>query len=331
MKFQNVNLSSKVRAKDLLERLTVEEKVAQLQCYNPKDKNGPNLDNSFTEGVGAVAFLAAAWDDSKEMVADKLNEYQKKVMNSSRFAIPALFHIEGLTGVLMPEATSFPTGIGRGSAWNPQLEREMGKVVGQEMSVVGIKHALAPVLDVTRDSRFGRYGESYSEDPTLVSALGTSYVKGIQFSEENESYNILATSKHFIGYHAGQGGIHAAASNIPTRELQEIFAKPFQAAIKNANLRSVTNQYGTVDGEPVTSSKKILRDLLRKEMGFDGLLVSDYASIEELYTRMNVCEDASDTAAKVLEVGFDMEFPTPKAFDDNLVTLIKLGKFLRNC
>ncbi|MBS6193785.1 MAG: glycoside hydrolase family 3 C-terminal domain-containing protein [Enterococcus hirae] len=326
MNYQNANLSNVERAHDLLKRLTTEEKVAQLQCYNPKDKNGPNLENDFSHGVGAVAFLAAAWDDSKEMVAEKLNTYQKQVMKNSRFSIPALFHIEGLTGVLMPEATSFPTGIGRGSAWNPSLEKEMGQVVGKEMDAVGIKHALAPVLDVTRDARLGRYGESYSEDPTLVSALGTSYVSGIQNSGENSNYKIMATSKHFIGYHAGQGGIHAAASNIPPRELQEIFGKPFQAAIAKGNLRSVMNQYGTVDNEPVTASKKILKDLLRKEMGFNGLLVSDYASIEELYTRMHVCENADDTAAKVLDVGFDMEFPTPKAYSDNLVKLIDQGE-----
>ncbi|WP_323744177.1 glycoside hydrolase family 3 N-terminal domain-containing protein, partial [Paenibacillus polymyxa] len=100
-------------------------------------------------------------------------------------------------------------------------------------------------------------------------------------------YNIMATSKHFIGYHAGQGGIHAAATNVPDRELKEIFGKPFQSAISKGNLRSVMNQYGSVNGEPVAASKYLLQDLLRKEMGFDGLLVADYASMEELCTRMN--------------------------------------------
>lgn len=326
MKYLNTNLSSEERAKDLLSRLSIEEKVAQLQCYNPKDKKGPNLEDSFKNGVGAVAFLVAAWYDTKEEVARKLNEYQKEAMRNNRFGIPALFHIEGLTGVLMPEATSFPTGIGRGAAWNPSLEKKMGEIVGEQMSAVGIKHALAPVLDVTRDARLGRYGESYSEDPTLVSSLGCAYVDGIQKTNKNGGYNVIATSKHFVGYHTGQGGIHAAASNIPSRELQEIFVKPFQAAITKSNLRSVMNQYGTIDGEPVTSSKAILNDLLRKEMGFNGLLVSDYASIEELYTRMNVCSNEDEAAIKVLNVGFDMEFPTPKAYSNNLSNLVKKGK-----
>lgn len=325
MKYQNINLSSAERAKDLLRRLSIEEKVAQLQCYNPKDKNGPNLENSFHNGVGAIALLSAAWDDSKEEVAKKLNDYQEKVIKRSRFGIPALFHMEGLTGALMPEATSFPTGIGRGAAWNPELEEKMGAVVSEEMSVIGIKHALAPVLDVTRDARFGRYGESYGEDPTLVSALGCAYVKGIQKLNDQGHYNVIATSKHFVGYHAGQGGIHAAASNIPPRELQEIFVKPFQAAITKSNLRSVMNQYGTIDGEPVTSSKKILNDLLRKEMGFNGLLVSDYASIQELYTRMRVCENGDEAAEKVIAASFDMEFPTPKAYSDHMAELVKEG------
>ncbi|OTO77393.1 MULTISPECIES: glycoside hydrolase family 3 N-terminal domain-containing protein [unclassified Enterococcus] len=326
MKYKDLTLSSLERANDLLGRMTIAEKVAQLQCYNPKDKNGPNLDNSFPDGIGAIAFLAAAWDGSKNEVAKKLAADQEKVIKKSRFGIPALFHIEGLTGVLMPEATSFPTGIGRGAAWDTTLEKRAGKVIGQEMSTVGIKHALAPVLDVSRDARFGRYGECYSEDPTLVSALGAAYVEGIQNSGKDNAYNVMATSKHFVGYQAGQGGIHAAATNLPERELQEIFAKPFQAAIAKGNLRSVMNHYGAVDGEPVAASKKLLQDLLRKEMGFNGLLVSDYASLEELHTRLKVCEDKDEAGKLSLEVGFDMEFPSPNVFDDNLVSLVNEGK-----
>ncbi|WP_438780232.1 glycoside hydrolase family 3 N-terminal domain-containing protein [Enterococcus sp. DIV0187] len=325
MKYQDITLSSLERARDLLERMTLAEKIAQLQCYNPKDKNGPNLANDFPEGVGAVAFLAAAWDDSKEIVTKKLADYQKQVMMKSRFGIPALFHIEALTGVLMPDATSFPTGIGRGAAWNVKLEEKAGKIIGQEMSAVGIKHALAPVLDVSRDARFGRYGECYGEDPMLVSALGTAYVSGIQNSGKEDSYNVMATSKHFVGYQAGQGGIHAAATNLPERELQETFARPFQAAISKGNLRSVMNHYGAIDGEPVAGSKKLLQDLLRKEMGFDGLLVSDYASLEELYTRLKVCKDKDEAAKLSLEVGFDMEFPTPNVLGDNVIELINEG------
>lgn len=326
LKYQDASLSSSERASDLVGRMTVEEKIAQLQCYNPKDKNGPNLVDNFEDGVGAVAFLAAAWDENKEIVAQKLREYQKTVMEKSRFKIPALFHIEGLTGVLMPEATSFPTGIGRGAAWNRELERKAGKVIGQEMSAIGIKHALAPVLDVSRDARFGRYGECYSEDPTLVSALGAAYVEGIQNSGNEDSYNVMATSKHFVGYQAGQGGIHAAATNLPERELQEVFGKPFQAAISKGNLRSVMNHYGAVDGEPMAGSKRLLQDLLRKEMKFDGLLVSDYASLEELHSRMSVCADEEEAAKLSLEVGFDMEFPTPNVYTKKLAVLIQEGK-----
>lgn len=326
MKYQDKNLSSSERASDLISRMTLEEKIAQLQCYNPKDKNGPNLNDDFPAGIGAVAFLAAAWDDSKEIVSQKLADYQKQVMDKSRFSIPALFHIEGLTGVLMPDATSFPTGIGRGAAWDVDLEKKAGKVIGKQMSAVGIKHALAPVLDVSRDARFGRYGECYGEDPMLVSTLGTAYVEGIQYSGEADTYNVMATSKHFVGYQAGQGGIHAAATNIPERELLETFARPFQAAISKGNLRSVMNHYGAVDGEPVAASKKLLQDLLRKEMGFEGLVVSDYASLEELHTRLSVCSDKNEAAKLSLEVGFDMEFPTPNVFDDNLIDLHKQGK-----
>lgn len=326
MKYQDILLSPKERAKDLLSRMTIKEKVAQLQCYNPKDKNAPNLDDYFTESVGAVSYLNAAWLESKEDIIDNIFKDQKTIMEKSRFNIPALFHMEGLTGALMPEATSFPTGIGRGAAWNIDLEKDAANIIGREMKSVGIRHSLAPVLDVTRDARLGRYGESYSEDSTLVSAIGTAYVEGLQNSGENGEYSVMATAKHFLGYHAGMGGIHAAASNITSRELRETFATPFQAAIKDGNLKSIMNQYGSIDGVPATASYELLQNLLRKEMDFTGILVSDYASIEELVSRVKIAENKIEATKIALNCGFDIEMPTPYAYDDDMEKLILNGE-----
>ncbi|MFH5810601.1 glycoside hydrolase family 3 N-terminal domain-containing protein [Companilactobacillus sp. FL22-1] len=323
--YKDATASSEERANDLLSKMTLVEKIAQLSCYNPKDRRGPNLDKDFIHGVGSVAFLAAAWYKSPKEVTEKLNEYQRKAISNSRFGIPALFQVETLTGGLIPGATSFPSGIGRGSAWNPNLENQMGQVVGKEISSFGIRQALSPVLDVSRDPRFGREGESYSEDPTLVSELGTEFTKGVQ-----EKHHTIATAKHFIGYHGGMAGIHAAQVEIPERELWETYAKPFNAAINQGNLISVMNAYSSVNGESVLTSKYLLQDKLRKEMNFNGLLVSDYASMEELVTRLHLAKDFDEAAIRVLEAGFEVELPSPVLFNERLLRLVNTGKISEN-
>lgn len=321
MDYRDATLDPKLRAADLVQRMTVREKLAQLQCYNPKDRNAPNLDNAFPSGVGSVALLAAAWDDSWRAAANRLRGYQEQIMARSRFGIPAIFHIEGVTGALMPGATSFPVDIGRGSAWDPELEERMGRVVAREAGAIGVRHVFAPVLDVAVDARMGRCGESYSEDATLAGAVGSAYVRGIQADGE-----AIAAAKHFVGYHAVQGGIHGATCHVTERELRERFCKPFQAAINDADLRSLMNQYGDIDGEPVAASARLLQDLLRQKMGFDGLLVTDYASVMELVTRTQVCATPLEAGELALENGFHMELPTPYAYDEDLAAAIERGE-----
>lgn len=323
--YRDVSASPEERANDLVSKMTLEEKVAQLSSYNPKDKKGPNLDKDFEYGVGSVAFLEAAWYKSPDEVRSMLNSYQRKAISNSRFRIPALFQIETLTGGLVPGATSFPSGIGRGAAWNSELERNMGRIVSKQIKSLGIRQALSPVLDVSRDARFGRQNESYGEDPTLVAKLGTAFTKGIQ-----EKHRSVATAKHFIGYHGGLGGIHAAQVEIPNRELWEIYAKPFNAAINQGGLRSLMNAYSVVNGESVLTSKNILQNHLRKEMNFDGLLVSDYASMEELVTRLHLAKDYDDAAVRVLEAGFEVELPSPVVFNNRLVRLVNDGRISEN-
>lgn len=321
MDYRDATLDPKLRAADLVRRMTVREKLAQLQCYNPKDRNAPNLENAFPYGVGSVSLLVAAWDDSWQAAAARLRGYQEQIMARSRFGIPAIFHIEGVTGALMPGATSFPVDAGRGSAWDPELEERMGRVVAREAVAVGIRHVFAPVLDVTVDARMGRCGESYSEDATLAGAVGASYVRGIQADG-----NTIAAAKHFVGYHAAQGGIHGATCHVTERELRERFCKPFQAAINDADLRSLMNQYGDIDGEPVAASARLLQDLLRREMGFDGLLVTDYASVMELVTRTQVCATPLEAGELALKNGFHMELPTPYAYAEDLAVAIEHGE-----
>lgn len=324
-KYKDPTLSPEERAEDLLSRMSLEEKLGQLQGYNPAAWSNDNLEEDYPYGVGEVSFLVASEMESKEQVVEALREIQEKVMSLSKHRIPAIFHMETLCGALMPEATSFPSGIGQASTWNPDLQKKMAEIISRQARAIGVTQAFAPVLDISRDSRMGRQNESYGEDPTLASAMGTAYVQGIQ-KDGNLKDGVMATAKHFLGYMNSQGGIHAATCHIPERQLVEIFAKPFQAAITQGGLKSVMNSYGAINGEPVAGSKKILTNLLRDEMGFDGITVSDYTSIAELWRRQKVCKNAVEAGKRALESGIDVELPSGECYNYELLELIKTGE-----
>jgi beta-glucosidase len=323
--YQNPHLSDEERAEDLLARMSLEEKMGQIQCYNPAASLKDNLSELHPHGVGEVSSLVVCSVKTKEEVAEKLRLIQEKVMALSEHHIPALFHIETLTGVLMPEATSFPTGIGQGSTWDPELQKKMGAIIREEAKAIGARQAFAPVLDISRDSRFGRQGETYGEDPALASSMGSAYIQGIQNDEELKK-GLIATTKHFIGYHSSQGGIHAATCDIPARALREIYAKPFQSAITNGKLKSVMNSYGVINGKPIAGSKSMLTNLLREEMEFQGLVVSDYCSISELHSRHRICESSEEAGICALKAGMDVETPSKDCYGDGLMEMIRDGK-----
>jgi len=325
LKYKDPTLSPEERAEDLLSRMSLEEKLGQIQGGNPIAMSIEELGKEYPHGVGEVSFLIAGRLESKEQVAKTVRELQDKIMALSEHNIPAIFHIETLCGGMMPEATNFPSAIGQASTWNPELQKEMTNVIREQLRAVGITQAFAPVLDISRDSRMGRQNESYGEDPTLAAAMGTAYVKGMQ-DDSNMKTGVMATAKHFLGYMDSQGGIHAASCDIPERPLREIYAKPFQAAISQAGLKSVMNSYSSINGEPVAGSKRILTDLLRNEMGFDGLTVSDYTSISELMTRHKVCKNVVEAGKRALEAGMDVELPLKQCYSEDLLQLIKNGE-----
>ncbi len=310
------------RAVDLLSKMSLEEKFGQIQCFNPAAWSNDNLERDYPYGVGGVSFLVANELDTKEEAADLLRKLQKRVMALSKHKIPAIFHIETLCGVMMPGSTSFPSGIGQASTWDPALQEKMAGSIRQQARAIGVTQAFAPVLDIAHDARFGRQGESYGEDPTLASAMGAAYVRGMQ-NRGNLSQGLLATGKHFLGYMNPKGGIHASSSDIPTRRLREVYAKPFQAAMTLGNLQSIMNAYCVIDGEPVAGSKAILTDLLRNEMGFTGLTVSDYEAVRELERRHKVCSTPFEAGKRALEAGMDMELPSKACYGDELLEWIR--------
>lgn len=305
------------RAIELLSQMSIEEKMGQLVGYYPKPYSEEELEREYPHGAGQVACFAMREMKTLEEIASHQRMIQDKIMELSEHHIPAIFHMEGLCGILIREADGFPSGIGRAASWDPELEKRIGSVVGREAAAVGASMVLAPVLDISRDSRFGRQGETYGEDPVLAASMGTAYVEGIQEKGVN-GLRAAAAAKHFLGYHNSQGGIHAANCDIPYRLLREVYAKPFQAAIRKGGLKTVMPCYSSLNGEPVSASREILTGLLREEMGFDGLAVSDYQAVSEIHTRQKVCESLTDAGMRALRAGMDMELPSRTCFNEEL-------------
>ena len=314
MSTHSQHLDPNERADALLAQLSLDEKMAQVSCYFPADiDDTSSFAEQFPHGVGQVAGLEARSASTLEQVADFQRRVQTAALANSGHGIPAIFHMEGLCGAFLPEATSFPSGLARGASWNMELERRVGEIVGRQERALGFTHTFAPVLDVTRDPRMGRQGESYGEDPTLCAALGVAYTLGLQ--AEDHGRRTEAVAKHFLGSHHTEGGIHGAHCNIPTRLLLEVYGKPFQAAITMAGLRGVMPCYNSVSGEPASSSKALLTTLLRDQMGFDGLLVSDYGAISNLHTVQRVAPSHAHAGYAAMQAGMDMELHLPAGFD----------------
>ena len=301
----------------LLAELTLPEKMAQLSCYFPAYiSDTDDFAERYPHGVGHVSCLEARMVDRLEDVAAFQHRVQTAAMTASGHQIPVIFHMEGLCGAYLPGATTFPSGIGRASSWDPELERAVGDIVGRQERALGITQTLAPVLDISRDSRMGRQGETYGEDPALASALGAAYVAGLQTG--GGATRSDAVAKHFLGFHHSEGGIHGAHCDIPDRLLIEVYGKPFQAAITLAGLRGVMPCYSSVGGEPVSASPRLLTGLLRDQMGFDGVAVADYGAIGNLHTVHRVAESYPHAGLLALKAGLDAEFHVPLAFTDEL-------------
>ena len=312
-KYQNAALSPQERAEDLLAKLSTEEKMAQVQCWLWGHGDGEEI---LKHGIGHVSTLEIRNVKTLEEVSENLIRIQKQVMESSEHHIPAIFHMEGLCGALMQEAVSFPSGIGRASSWDPKLEEQIGQIVGRQERAVGITQTLAPVLDISRDSRMGRQCETYGEDPALAAAMGSAFVKGVQGRSAGRQTD--ACAKHFLGVHNSQGAIHGANVEMGERQLQEVYGKPFQAAIAENDLRGIMPCYCSINGRPASASEILLTDLLREEMGFDGVVMADYSAIANVHRVQGMYESAEDAGLACMEAGMDIELPNTYGFNQEL-------------
>lgn len=329
---------TEARVNDLLGRMTLEEKVAQLTTVWEKRKQLETDAGEFTpehakeflsQGIGEIARPAEnkkAPNKSALQTALFTNAIQKWVLENTRLGIPVLFHEEALHGHAGRNSTSFPQAIGLASTWDPELIYQVSSTIGQEVRVRGAQQVLAPILDVARDPRWGRIEETMGEDPYLIAAMGVSAVKGFQGSESGVAKtHVAATLKHLAGHGEPVGGLNTAPAPVGERGLREIFLSPFEAVVKLSHPRSVMASYNEIDGVPSHSNSKMLNGILRGEWGFDGLLVSDYFAINELVNRHNLAATRKDAALIAFNAGVDIETPDADSYP-HLVEWVKEGK-----
>lgn len=238
------------RVKDLMSRMTLEEKVRQLGCIMTIANSNDPEKMDITPGIGEVAILGGG--NTPQENAEYIRRIQELVIKNSPNGIPALFHCEALSGPVLSNSNLFPTSISLGATFDPQIVKEMSNITRKQMVALGIRQALAPVLDVSRDLRWGRVNETYGNDPTHVSMMACAFVEGLQGSDIVDG--VAATAKHFIGYSQTEGGLNMAKTVVDERDMREVFAKPFEAAIRIAKIKSIMNSYSEVSGKPVCAS-----------------------------------------------------------------------------
>jgi beta-glucosidase len=335
------------RVRDLLGRMTVEEKVAQLESqWNVPAFGSFKLPSIFEQdhlneamvkkialnGIGTYALLdefLATSPVSPRVGVQRRNLLQTWVLKNTRLGIPVMFHGEALHGAVTPGATSFPEAVALGNTWDPELIQNMFTIVGRESRAEGNALVLAPVLDLSRDPRYGRVEEMYSEDPYLVGQMATAAVKGLQgvqsATDPLDENHVFATAKHFV-HGQPENGTNVGPNDFSERTMRTIFLYPFEQVVKNAHIEAVMPSYNENDGGiPSHANTWLLKDILRKEWGFTGLTTSDYTAVEQLASLQHVVADNSAAGLLAFKSGLDMELPTPAGFPA-LVAAVHDGK-----
>ncbi|MFG1869218.1 beta-xylosidase/alpha-l-arabinosidase [Micromonospora arborensis] len=308
------------RLRDLLGRMTIEEKIAQLVGFWEKEDGEAvaplqgefgdvfKLEDFSRHGLGHLTRAYGTRPLDAAARASWLWKFQRDLVTGTRLGIPAIVHEECLTGLSAWKAATFPTPLAWGAAFDPELVTEMAAAIGASMRTLGIHQGLSPVLDVIRDPRWGRVDECISEDPYLVGTIGTSYVRGLQ------SQGVHATLKHFAGYSASRAGRNFGPVHVGRRELADVLLLPFEMAIIDGDARSVMHSYAEIDGVPVAADPTMLTGILRDQWGFDGTVVADYYGVAFLNLLHHVAGDHAEAAGQALSAGVDVELPTGDAY-----------------
>jgi beta-glucosidase len=332
--YQNPSLSIKRRVADLLARMTMEEKVAQLGSrlpftmdwrewirYTLEEKIARicavSPDDAVGAGVGQLSLLLR--DLPPKTAAVKANEFQRYARENTRLGIPPIIHDEGLHGLRGNDATCFPQAIALASSWHPELLEEVATAIGKEARARGIRQLLSPTINIARDPRCGRTEETYGEDPYLASRMAVAFVRGVQ------SQGVVATPKHYAANFVGDGGRDSNAVHFSERLLREVYFPAFEASVRESGALSIMAAYNSLDGVPCSCNRWLLTEVLRGEWGFEGYVVSDYGSVIHILTKHAAAADKQQVAKKAVEAGMEIELPQTDCYGEPLLQGLKQG------
>ena len=328
-----------LRVKDLMARMTLEEKVAQLITLSTRKREVMDKDLNFDpalasrnhpDGIGQIArpsdrggaatanntsaAVTGRWREPANTIAF-VNAAQKWARENTRLGIPVLFHEEALHGYMAPEATSFPQAIAMSGTFDTALIQKVNTVIGREVRAHGSTLALSPVVDIARDPRWGRIEETFGEDPYLCGEMGVAAVLGLQGAgKEPGEGHVFATLKHMTGHGQPEAGDNVAPAHLGRRELRSAFFPPFREVVRRTGIGAVMPSYNEIDGIPSHANRWLLHDVLRGEWHFDGAIVSDYAAIGELASFHHLAADIEGAARLALYAGVDCDLPDGEAY-----------------
>ncbi len=322
LKYKDLSLPTEERINDLLQRMSFEQKIDQITCLVTITPDIPEFKEYIPKGIGNVGAFTIA--ENADKIAEYVYRLQKFLVEETPLGIPALIHCEACAGAQFTEANVFPSAIAQASTFDTEVIRSMSELIREQMASVGFRQALSPVFDIARDTRWGRITETYGEDPTLTSAMGSAFVAGLQTDDLKNG--IIATAKHFVGHGITEGGINMGRNLVTERELLEVHCKPFQAAITEGGMRSVMNSYCSMNGEPIVGSRKILTEILRNNLGFAGFVVSDYISVDRMVDPFCVADTYEKAGIRAIKAGLDVEYPRPKGFTYQLEKAVENGE-----
>lgn len=310
----NANLSIPERVQLLLKAMTIEEKVAQMVQISYSIVTPETADDWARKGAGS--FLHVLGNNSRRL---------QKLSTENRLGIPVIFGIDAIHGHSIHNgATVFPTQLALAASWDPALAERMGQVTAREVTAEGLHWAFSPVFCLGRDLRWGRIDETFGEDPYLAGRMGAGMIRGYQGKDLTAADSIIACAKHYIAYGESTGGRDSYDSPVSMRSLRTTFLPPFKAAIQ-AGCLSVMAGYEPVDGVPCSASKKLLRKVLKEELGFDGFVVTDWSNVTSLIKRQKLAADYKEASLIAVEAGNDMIMTSPE-FYDATIALLAEGK-----
>ncbi len=325
------------RVNELLRTMTLKEKIAQMvsvwlelsedgsfnvrEAFSQRKRGSQDIHEVLGDGIGQLTRPFGTVANGIVGQARAVNRIQRYLLERTRLHIPAMLHEECLTGVMVKGATIFPSSLNSASSWDTALLERVAATIGAELRSLGAHQGLAPVLDVARDARWGRLEETFGEDPYLTGCMGIAYVEGLQGKRRSP----IATLKHFVGHSGSEGGRNHAPVHMGEREMRNTFALPFEMVVKEARPGSLMPAYHDIDGIPCTANRKLVTSMLKRQWGFDGLVVADYEAVSQLKVDHRIASDLAEAAALAVNAGMDIELPGFTAFRSGLEQALERG------